>query len=186
VGAVGSPTRESIVVSFENHPGLRIWRRQDYRDMAVLPPDTAFESTPSLPENRAAEPLPYHLQMGIIPRVPEDSGRNALALVSLIASLFFPLGIGLNVFGVVARLNSLPLALSIISAIAAWLTGIVGIPALLCAIATGHVAWIRRKRYSRADSLGWMAILGLVIGYVSLAFLAGVIIIFILAVLQGG
>jgi hypothetical protein len=124
--------------------------------------------------------------MGAGPQVPEESGRNALALVSLIASLFFPVGIILSLLGGVARLNGWPLALSIIPAIGASLTRIIGIPAMLCAIATGHVAWIRRKRYSRANSLGWMAILGLCIGYVSLAFILAVIVVIIAALLQGG
>jgi cellulose synthase/poly-beta-1,6-N-acetylglucosamine synthase-like glycosyltransferase len=124
--------------------------------------------------------------MGVGPQVPEESGRNVLALVSLIASLFFPLGIVLSLLGVVARSNGWPMALPIFASIGASLTGIVGIPASLCTIATGHVAWIRRKRYSQAGSLGWMAILGLVIVYVSMAFVLAVIAIIIIALLQGG
>jgi hypothetical protein len=124
--------------------------------------------------------------MGVGPQAPEEAGRNVLALVSLIASLFFPLGIALSLLGVVARSNGWPLALSIVASIGASLTVILGIPAMLCAIATGHVAWIRRKRYSQTNRLSWMAILGLVIGYLSLAFVLVVIAIIIAALLQGG
>jgi cellulose synthase/poly-beta-1,6-N-acetylglucosamine synthase-like glycosyltransferase len=154
--------------------------------MAAVPSRAAFQETPPAPENLAVEPVPPPPPMGVGPQVPEEAGRNVLALVSLIASLFFPLGIVLSLLGVVARSNGLPMALSILASIGASLTGIVGIPATLCAIATGHVAWIRRKRYSQANRLGWMAIGGLVIGYPSVAFVLAVIAIIIAALLQEG
>jgi hypothetical protein len=154
--------------------------------MAAVPPQMAFQASPPAPENQAAKSLPPPPPMGAGPEVPEESGRNVLAVVSLIASLFFPLGIVLSLLGVVARSNGWPLALSIFPSIGASLAGIFGIPAILCAIATGHVAWIRRKRYSQANRLGWMAIVGLCVGYVSVAFVLAVIAIIITAVLQGG
>jgi hypothetical protein len=144
--------------------------------MAAVPSRAAFQETPPAPENLAVEPVPPPPPMGVGPQVPEEAGRNVLALVSLIASLFFPLGIVLSLLGVVARSNGLPMALSILASIGASLTG----------IATGHVAWIRRKRYSQANRLGWMAIGGLVIGYLSVAFVLAVIAIIIAALLQEG
>ena len=152
--------------------------------MAEVPPYTAFPATPPAPETPAPEPVPFPPPMLVAPQVPEESGRNVLAIVSFIASLIFPFGVALSLLGVVARQSGWPQALPILSSIGASLTGIVGIPAMLCAIVAGHFAWIWRKRYSRENRLGWMAILGLVMGYLSLAFIVAVIVVIIIAVLQ--
>jgi hypothetical protein len=117
---------------------------------------------------------------------PNDPGRNALALVSLIASVIFPLAIGINALGAVAIANHLlPVkAMAIFFAVGGGL-GTLGIPAMLTAIATGHIALVIAKRFSRRAARRWMAIVGLVVGYLSLLAFAGVMAIFIIAGMNG-
>ena len=54
-------------------------------------------------------------------------------------------------------------------------------PAMLTAIATGHVALVIAKRFSRRAARRWMAIVGLIVGYLSLLAFCGVIAVFVIA-----
>lgn len=110
------------------------------------------------------------------------SGRNILALISLIASVIFPLAVAINVLGAVAVANHvIPQRAMAIFAIIGGGLGTLGIPAMLTAIVTGHVALVIAKRFSRPAARRWMAIVGLVLGYLSLLAFGAVMALFILA-----
>jgi hypothetical protein len=114
------------------------------------------------------------------------AGRNVLALVSLLASLVFPLAVTINLLGAVAVANHLipGSAMMVFVTIGGGL-GTLGIPAMLTAIATGHVALVIAKRFSRRAARRWMAIVGLIVGYLSLLAFCGVIAVFVIAGLNG-
>ena len=113
-------------------------------------------------------------------------GRNTLALVSLLASLIFPLAVAINVLGAVALANHLiAQQVMVVFFTVGGAFGTLGLPAMLSAIATGHVALVIAKRYTRSGARRWMAIVGLVIGYLSLLALLGVMVIFIIASING-
>jgi len=118
--------------------------------------------------------------------LPSDSGRNVLALVSLLASLIFPLAVTINLLGAVAVANHLipQRAMALFFTIGGGL-GTLGLPAMLTAIATGHVALVIAKRFSRRAARRWMAIVGLIVGYLSLLAFLGVIALFVIAGLNG-
>ena len=118
--------------------------------------------------------------------LPSDSGRNVLALVSLLASLIFPLAVTINLLGAVAVTNHLipQRAMALFFTIGGGL-GTLGLPAMLTAIATGHVALVIAKRFSRRAARRWMAIVGLVVGYLSLLAFVGVIALFVIASMNG-
>ena len=63
--------------------------------------------------------------------------------------------------------------------------GALGLPAMLTAIATGHVALVIAKRYSRRAARRWMAIVGLVVGYLSLLAFCAVIAVFVISGMNG-
>jgi small ligand-binding sensory domain FIST len=117
---------------------------------------------------------------------PADSARNVLALVSLLASLIFPLNVALTALGVVAMDNHLipEKAMSIVLAVGG-VVGTLGFPAMLTAIATGHVALVIAKRYSRRAARRWMAIVGLIVAYLCLLAFGSVIALFLIAGLNG-
>ncbi len=117
---------------------------------------------------------------------PSNPGRNVLALVSLLASLVFPLAATINLLGAVAVANHLipQRAMMVVVTIGGGL-GTLGIPAMLTAIATGHVALVIAKRFSRRAARRWMAIVGLVIGYLCLLAFCGVIAVFVIASMNG-
>ena len=114
------------------------------------------------------------------------SGRNVLALVSLLASLVFPLAVAINLLGAVAVANHyIPeRAMMVVVTVGGGL-GTLGIPAMLTAIATGHVALVIAKRFSRRAARRWMAIVGLIVGYLSLLAFCGVIALFLFAGMNG-
>ncbi|HEX5158192.1 MAG TPA: hypothetical protein VFW17_13335 [Ktedonobacterales bacterium] len=114
------------------------------------------------------------------------SGRNVLALVSLLASLVFPLAVAINLLGAVAVANHyIPeRAMMVVVTVGGGL-GTLGIPAMLTAIATGHVALVIAKRFSRRAARRWMAIVGLIVGYMSLLAVVGVMALFIIAGMNG-
>lgn len=114
-----------------------------------------------------------------------DRGRNTLALVSLLISLIFPIGVSLNVLSAVAGANHLPRTAIMLLLIVGGAIGTLGVPAMLGAIATGHVALVIAKRYSRAGARRWMAIVGLVVGYLSLSAFVGVLALFLVAGMNG-
>jgi hypothetical protein len=118
--------------------------------------------------------------------LPSNSGRNVLALVSLLASLVFPLAITINLLGAVAIAHHLipERAMMVVVTIGGGL-GTLGIPAMLTAIATGHIALVIAKRFSRRAARRWMAIVGLVVGYLSLLAFSGVIALFVIAGMNG-
>lgn len=117
---------------------------------------------------------------------PGDSGRNVLALVSLLASLIFPLAVTINVLGAVAVANHLiPERAMVLFFTMSGGLGTLGLPAMLTAIATGHVALVIAKRFSRRAARRWMAIVGLIMGYLSLLAFLGVIAFFLIAGLNG-
>jgi hypothetical protein len=110
------------------------------------------------------------------------SGRNILALISLIASVIFPLAIAINVLGALAIANHLiPQRAMAIFAMIGGALGTLGIPAMLTAIVTGHVALVIAKRFSRSAARRWMAIVGLIVGYLSLLAFGAVMALFLLA-----
>lgn len=113
-------------------------------------------------------------------------GRNVLALVSLLASLVFPLAVAINLLGAVAVANHyIPeRAMMVVVTVGGGL-GTLGIPAMLTAIATGHVALVIAKRFSRRAARRWMAIVGLIVGYMSLLAVVGVMALFIIAGMNG-
>jgi len=113
-------------------------------------------------------------------------GRNVLALVSLLASLVFPLAISINLLGTVAVANHLipEKAMMVVVTVGGGL-GTLGIPAMLTAIATGHVALVIAKRFSRRAARRWMAIVGLIVGYLSLLAFVSVMALFLIAGLNG-
>lgn len=115
---------------------------------------------------------------------PTSQGRrNTLALISLLLSLIFPLAITINVLGAVAMANHMiaQRAMSVFFMAAGGAFGTLGLPAMIAAIATGHVALVIAKRYTRSGARRWMAIVGLVLGYLSLLALLSVMAIFIIA-----
>jgi hypothetical protein len=114
------------------------------------------------------------------------AGRNVLALVSLLASLVFPLAVTINLLGAVAVANHLiaERAMMVVVIVGGGL-GTLGIPAMLTAIATGHVALVIAKRYSRRAARRWMAIVGLVVGYLSLLAFCAVIAVFVISGMNG-
>ena len=125
--------------------------------------------------------------MGAVGAQPTSQrGRNTLALISLLLSLVFPLAITINVLGAVALANHL-IAQRVMAVffMAGGAFGALGLPAMISAIATGHVALVIAKRYTRSGARRWMAIVGLVIGYLSLLALLGVMAIFIIASIHG-
>lgn len=117
---------------------------------------------------------------------PSQSGRNTLALIALLVSLIFPLAVAINALGAVALANHLiaQRAMMIFVMVGGAL-GTLGLPAMISAIATGHVALVIAKRYTRSGARRWMAIAGLVIGYLSLLAFLGVIALFIIASMNG-
>ena len=118
--------------------------------------------------------------------LPSDSGRNVLAPVSLLASLIFPLAVTINLLGAVAVANHLipQRAMALFFTIGGGL-GTLGLPAMLTAIATGHVALVIAKRFSRRAARRWMAIVGLIVGYLSLLAFVSVMALFLIAGLNG-
>ena len=113
-------------------------------------------------------------------------GRNVLALVSLLASLVFPLAVAINLLGAVAVANHLiPERAMMVVAMVGGGLGTLGIPAMLTAIATGHVALVIAKRFSRRAARRWMALVGLIVGYLSLLAIVGVMALFIVAGMNG-
>ena len=95
---------------------------------------------------------------------PTSQGRrNTLALISLLASLIFPLAVTINVLGAVALANHLIAQQAMmVFFMAGGAFGTLGLPAMISAIATGHVALVIAKRYTRSGARRWMAIVGLV------------------------
>lgn len=114
------------------------------------------------------------------------AGRNVLALVSLLASLVFPLAVAINLLGAVAVGNHLipERATALFFTMSGGL-GTVGIPAMLTAIATGHVALVIAKRFSHRAARRWMAFVGLVVAYLSLLAFGSIIALFLIAGLNG-
>ncbi|HEU4784550.1 MAG TPA: hypothetical protein VFS83_14510, partial [Ktedonobacterales bacterium] len=107
-----------------------------------------LSARPSLPSHMSSVPDPSTDQPTIwAPLSAADrertAGRNVLALVSLLASLIFPLAVGINLLGAVAIANHLipERAMAIFFTIGGGL-GTLGVPAMLTAIATGHVALV--------------------------------------------
>lgn len=116
------------------------------------------------------------------PDTASASGRNILALISLIASVIFPLAVAINVLGALAIANHLiPQRAMAIFAMIGGALGTLGIPAMLTAIVTGHVALVIAKRFSQSAARRWMAIVGLIVGYLSLLAFGAVIALFMLA-----
>lgn len=151
-----------------------------------------LSARPSLPSHTASVPDPstdmptVWVPMRGDNARPTGSGRNALALVSLIASLIFPTAIAINGLGAVAQANHLiPMrALTVVLLIGGGL-GMLGLPAIITAIATGHIALVIAKRFPRPAARRWTAIVGLVLGYLSLLAFGGVIALFIVAGMNG-
>ena len=114
------------------------------------------------------------------------SGRNTLAFISLLASLVFPLAILVNVLGAVAQSNHLvaPEFMNISVVIGSAL-GALGIPAMVTALVTGHIALVIAKRFSSAAARRWMAITGLILGYLSLLAIGSAVTLFALAGMHG-
>ncbi len=112
--------------------------------------------------------------------------RNVLALVSLLTSLIFPLAVAINVLGAVAQANHLiPEKAGAAFFMVGGVVGTLGFPAMLTAIAAGHVALVIAKRFSRRAARRWMAIVGLIVGYLSLLAFCGVIALFVIAGMNG-
>lgn len=123
-----------------------------------------------------------------IPAAPElssQSDRNTLALVSLISSVIFPLAVISNILAAVAQVNHWPQAVMIGAVVVGSALGILNIFTMFTAIATGHVALVIAKRFARRAARRWMAILGLVVGYLSLLAYLSVIGLFVIAGLNG-
>lgn len=101
-------------------------------------------------------------------------GRDQLALVSLLLSLIFPIGAALTVIAWVftPTARSVALALSTLGN----LYEIMGIPALIVAFVTGHMALRRAKRYPPQQMRQGLATAGLVLGYLSCLGAIGLII----------
>ena len=158
------------------------------RETAMTSPLSARSS---LPSHMSSVPDPSTDQPTIwAPSSAADTdrtaGRNVLALVSLLASLVFPLAVTINLLGAVAVANHLiaERAMMVVVIVGGGL-GTLGIPAMLTAIATGHVALVIAKRYSRRAARRWMAIVGLVVGYLSLLAFCGVIAVFVISGMNG-
>lgn len=117
---------------------------------------------------------------------PADTGKNTLALISLIASLIFPIAVAINLLSAVAQANHLipARAMAVVFVIGGGI-GTFGIPAMLTAIATGHIALVIAKRYPRSAARRWMAIVGLIIGCLSLLAFGGTLAIFLVAGMNG-
>jgi hypothetical protein len=104
----------------------------------------------------------------------DPARRNPLALVSLLVSLVFPIGVALNVIGALFPGAVHPPGL-------AWnslgnVLDLLGIPALCAAIITGHAALRRAARHPSGQAGRGSAITGLTLGYLSLAVYLGVIV----------
>ena len=114
------------------------------------------------------------------------AGRNVLALVSMLASLVFPLAVAINLLRAVAVANHLipERAMTVVVMVGDGL-GTLGFPAMLTAIATGHVALALAKRFSRRAARRWMAIVGLIVGYLSLLASGSIIALFLIAGMNG-
>lgn len=93
-------------------------------------------------------------------------GRNQLALASFLLSLVFPVAVILNVLngGIVQTVDSTTAALRTVGNV----LDILGIPTLIAAIVTGHIALRQAKRYPPQQARRGVAITGLVLGYLSL------------------
>lgn len=150
-----------------------------------------LSAQPSLPSHMSSVPDPSTDQPTIwAPLSAADTdrtaGRNVLALVSLLASLIFPLAVTINVLGAVAQANHLiPEKAGSVFFMVGGVVGTLGFPAMLTAIATGHVALVIAKRFSRRAARRWMAIVGLIVGYLSLLTFCGVIALFVIAGMNG-
>ncbi len=140
----------------------------------------------SLPDPSTDMPTVWMLMPGDSAAHPSDSGRNVLALVSLLASLLFPIAVAINLLGAVAQENHLisERAMMVVVMIGGGL-GTLGIPAMLAAIATGHIALVIAKRFSRNVARRWMAVTGLIVGYVSLLAFAGLMALFLIGGMNG-
>lgn len=114
------------------------------------------------------------------------SGRNTLALISLLASLVFPLAVLVNALGAVAQSNHLVSLdfTNVFAAIGAALAAL-GVPALMTALVTGHIALVIAKRFHAVGARRWMAIVGLILGYLSLLAIGSLMILFVLAGMHG-
>jgi hypothetical protein len=114
------------------------------------------------------------------------TGRNVLALVSLLASLIFPLAVSINLLGAVAVANHLiPERAMVVFFTIGGMVGTLGFPAMLTAITTGHVALANAKRYSRRAAPRWMAVVGLIVAYLSLLASGSIIALFLIAGMNG-
>jgi len=98
-------------------------------------------------------------------------GGDMLALVSLFMSLIVPLAI----------VPYLVLPVIVFNMFGGYLEALF-IPASFTAIVTGHVALIDAKSVHRALAHRWMAILGLLLGYLGLAIVAWLVVELILTI----
>jgi hypothetical protein len=96
--------------------------------------------------------------------------RNTLALVSFLLSLVLPIAIVVNLiatFAAYVAKQPSPLLGGI--QVTGTVLGVVGLPAMIAAIVTGHIALGRAKRFPPQQAGRGLAIAGLVIGYASIA-----------------
>lgn len=151
-------------------------------------PTSATSSTSSLSSRSSSSSAPDPATDAPTVWVPlsadgtnRSAGRNTLALVALATSLIFPVAMLFNVSAAIVAANHLPQTAVTILVMIGGALGTLGIPAMLSAIVTGHVALVIAKRFSRPAARRWMAIVGLVLGYLSLLTIGGVMALFILA-----
>ena len=108
------------------------------------------------------------------------TGRNQLAFVSLLLAFVFPLRVLVQMLPLLLAPQSKSLPDSVPLWILNNLLNVITVPALIATLVTGHIALSQAKRYSPAQARRWMAITGLVLGYLSiltaLAFYAVVVI----------
>lgn len=117
-----------------------------------------------------------------------SSGRNQLALISMLLGFIFPVGLLVRLLEVAIHVGAkgAPAStLSVMFGILDQVFGVVSLPALVASLVMGHLALVRAKRYPKPQARRWMAIVGLVLSYLSVAFTLLVIGFFVLAGLNG-
>jgi hypothetical protein len=131
----------------------------------------AFSPTPGTPPTTTAA--------GPTPAAP--SGRNWLALASLLLALPYAM------FIVVSQIpdQTLPSLVQQALGVVGTVLCAVGLPTMIAAIVTGHLALSQAKRFSPARAWRRLAIAGLALGYLSVLYVIWLLVQFALYLLSG-
>ena len=146
---------------------------------------SSMPSMPSVPDPATDMPTVWVPLSASSPQSVKSTGRNILAPISLFISLIFPVGVLVNLSAAFAQANHLPQAVMMMLVMIGGSLTTIGLAGIIAAIASGHVALVLAKQYTRANALRWMAIVGLAVGYLSLVSFLAVMALFIAAGLNG-